>query len=556
MPVDAQVHPPRFRLWIRRQNLPEGAYSLRFEAQEGKGILRVARPGVLIDPPARPVGIEERLTPQQLRSTRFILVWDGGRARQGHLLNRIEEAQVERIEVDRWHDMEIVVDGGFRYASLPLSTPAVEARPAKPKARRPSLSELRQALDSITVHSEDPEDADSALASLTGPSQEGAPTLADAPRPGIAGRKPSPVEPQPPPPAALASALRLGKALANLADYEVIRPRSAPDPTVPSRRVLPFPPPPPPGWQNDAPTVVLSKELETAILPLAAAEVEDAESQDLALGEADPGIEHAESLALGEADDDLDHAETLEFVARPDAAAAPSPPAGEAPPPVRSASATSPSSVSAHTGGGAAAFFAQFNDAEDEAIFSIDLPSYRQSTEHVTVRRGDEDRDGAFASDELPPLRGLSVDAGVRGPEGEPAPEAEVFPALPEPTDEAFAALPEPPAPRDTPPPAAQGLVRSRSVHDLEDAAVELPDSAAPAAATSAPAEMSVPGRPPESPAERWKNATTLTPAEDGDGIVHRSPTTLVRHLRRRVEEQRARIAELESRIAVLEGKG
>lgn len=145
MAVDSQAHPPRFRLWIRRQNVAEGPFSLRFEAMDGKGILRVARPGVLIDPPARPVGIEERLSTAQLRSTRFILVWDGGRARQGHLLNRIEEPQLERLELERWHEMEVVVDGGFRYAVLPVITVAPEARPSKPKSRRPSLSELRQA---------------------------------------------------------------------------------------------------------------------------------------------------------------------------------------------------------------------------------------------------------------------------------------------------------------------------------------------------------------------------------------------------------------------------
>ena len=102
MPPDSQAHPPRFRLWLRRQNVAEGPFALRFEVMDGKGILRVARPGVLIDPPARPVGLEERLTTQQLRSTRFILVWDGGRARQGHLLNRLDEAQLDRVELDRW----------------------------------------------------------------------------------------------------------------------------------------------------------------------------------------------------------------------------------------------------------------------------------------------------------------------------------------------------------------------------------------------------------------------------------------------------------------------
>ncbi len=528
MPLDSQAHPPRFRLWIRRQNVAEGAYSLRFEAQEGKGILRVARPGVLIDPPARPVGIEERLTPQQLRSTRFILVWDGGRARQGHLLNRIEEGQLERIELDRWLDMEIVVDGGFRYAALPIATPAAEARPSKAKTRRPSLSELRQALDSMTVHNEEHEDADSALASLTGPSQEGLPVLADAPRPGIAGRKPAAVgEPPPPPPPAptpspppppLVPPARAGRAVTNLADYEVVRPRAAPDATVSPRRVLPPPPPPPPGWQNDAPTVVLPKEDETAIL---------------SLGEADASVEDAESLALGEADGDLDEAETLELGGAP-------PPASEPPAqPTEPVRAAPPRAAPAEVaGGGAAAFFAQFSDVEDEAVFSVDLPSYRQSTEHVTVRRGDAEADGVFASEEVPRIRGLEVAPPPSQSESEALPSPEPASAL-----EAPLALEPVPAPR--------GLGRSRSVHDLEDAIVELADPAAAPKPLAAPAPPS-----PGLAVDRWKNAVTLTPADDGDGIVHRSPTTLVRHLRRKVDEQRVRIAELESRIAELEGKG
>jgi len=39
----------------------------------------------------------------------------------------------------------------------------------------------------------------------------------------------------------------------------------------------------------------------------------------------------------------------------------------------------------------------------------------------------------------------------------------------------------------------------------------------------------------------------------DEDGVTHRAPVTLVRHMRRKVEEQRARIVELEQRVAELE---
>ena len=83
---------PRFRVWIRRETESEGPFSIRFEVEEGKGLLRVARPGVLIDPPASPTGAESRLTGQQLRASRFLHVWDSGRSRQGYSLTRVDEA--------------------------------------------------------------------------------------------------------------------------------------------------------------------------------------------------------------------------------------------------------------------------------------------------------------------------------------------------------------------------------------------------------------------------------------------------------------------------------
>ena len=135
MPADSQAQPPRFRLWLRRQGLAEGAFSLRFEVEEGKGVLRVTRPGVLIDPPARAVGVEERLSGSQLRSTRFILVWDGGRSRQGHLFSRLEDVQIDRMQIDEWQALEIVAEGAFRYAALPVSAePPPVPEPPPPSA--------------------------------------------------------------------------------------------------------------------------------------------------------------------------------------------------------------------------------------------------------------------------------------------------------------------------------------------------------------------------------------------------------------------------------------
>lgn len=96
----------RFRVWLRRRAEPGAPYSVRFEVTDGKGILRVARPGVLVDPPARPFGFEERLSAAQVRASRFLHVWDGGRYRQGYMLARLEEGRMDALPVDRWIQLE------------------------------------------------------------------------------------------------------------------------------------------------------------------------------------------------------------------------------------------------------------------------------------------------------------------------------------------------------------------------------------------------------------------------------------------------------------------
>ena len=69
MPVES----PPFRIWLRRMSSLERTFALRFEAFEGKGVLRVARPGVLVDPPARVSGYESDITAQNVRASRFLL---------------------------------------------------------------------------------------------------------------------------------------------------------------------------------------------------------------------------------------------------------------------------------------------------------------------------------------------------------------------------------------------------------------------------------------------------------------------------------------------------
>ncbi|MDP2306723.1 MAG: hypothetical protein Q8P18_11930 [Pseudomonadota bacterium] len=122
------------RLWIRRTSEPHGAYTIRFEVADGKGILRVGRPGVLVDPPARPSGSEERLTAAQVSTTRFLHVWDGGRYRQAHALTRLTEAQLEGLPAERWVGLAFVTEGSALVLMLP-SIPDVEEADGREPAR-------------------------------------------------------------------------------------------------------------------------------------------------------------------------------------------------------------------------------------------------------------------------------------------------------------------------------------------------------------------------------------------------------------------------------------
>lgn len=475
---------------------------MRFEVQEGKGILRVARPGVLIDPPARALGMEERLSAAQLRSTRFILVWDGGRARQGHLLNRIDELQLERVETDRWHELEIVVDGGFRYVVLAASMPPREAQPPRPKSRRPSLSELRQALDSITVHDESAEDVDSALASLTGPPPPPPRSLEEvmeAPGTGGMGAPPPPVI------GARTSTARVNYPSTHEAQRPARRGESTPavvtGPQPRGKRVL-----------EDAPTMTL----EGARSPLPRPPAED--EGPLAFGSA--GEPEGMLLAAEAGDDPLSDLPEM-----PPMPVVPGRPDGT------TARAITPV-VRAAPQGTPVAFHEGFTDESEEAAFSIDLPTHRKSTEHVVVRRGEEEEDGVFAREELPPMEDLLVAA--------PAEDEEIEPALPDGEDEGVlmaeaAADDELLAAEgdvdEMPIPADGGAIAAGEEETTAHEVLPTPRPPLPPPAAPAPAPVSAKGEPP------------------GEGRA------LVRHLRRKEEAQRVRIAELEAELAELRAK-
>src|SRR4029453_10380430 len=107
-----------FRIWVRKRATAVAPFSVRFEVFDGKGILRVARPGILIDPPARVSGFEEQLSSEQLKASRFLHVWGAGRKRQSPILSRPAAARLDRLAPDNWYELTVVTDGGYRYLEL------------------------------------------------------------------------------------------------------------------------------------------------------------------------------------------------------------------------------------------------------------------------------------------------------------------------------------------------------------------------------------------------------------------------------------------------------
>lgn len=103
-----------FRVWIRAQAAPLPAFDLRFEAKEGQGALRVARPGVLAVSEPADAGEIAGLSPAQLRRSRFLHLWDEGRKRQGHTFAKLADEELAALEVGAWTPLVARSQGSWR----------------------------------------------------------------------------------------------------------------------------------------------------------------------------------------------------------------------------------------------------------------------------------------------------------------------------------------------------------------------------------------------------------------------------------------------------------
>jgi len=137
---------PSFSVWVRRQLDANAPYAIRFEVSEGRGILRVTRPGVLIDPPARPTGEEEGLIGPQVRASRFLHARDGGRSRSVWGFVRLDDGVLERLPVDAW--VQLDADGAAQQLLARGGLPSVDDHPPGDETTSPQrmLEELRDDL--------------------------------------------------------------------------------------------------------------------------------------------------------------------------------------------------------------------------------------------------------------------------------------------------------------------------------------------------------------------------------------------------------------------------
>ncbi len=114
---------PSFQFWIKRTDEPSGPYSLRFAVRGGKGLLRVAHPDVLLDPPAAETGLQESLSAEVVRASRFLLLSRGGRDRKGFFLAGLGTTFLDRLPLGLWVELTPRVAGDMRLLVPPPRLP-------------------------------------------------------------------------------------------------------------------------------------------------------------------------------------------------------------------------------------------------------------------------------------------------------------------------------------------------------------------------------------------------------------------------------------------------
>lgn len=109
---------PMFRIWLRRDERGAPRFSLRFDVGEGRGLIRLKRPGVRLVPPARRTGSITGLAPTGLRTATFLHV--RGPSRDAWHFETLDERFLAGIEDTEWRMLEPApAPGGGGQLELP-----------------------------------------------------------------------------------------------------------------------------------------------------------------------------------------------------------------------------------------------------------------------------------------------------------------------------------------------------------------------------------------------------------------------------------------------------
>lgn len=117
---------PPFRFWLRADAFAERPYAVRFETEGAIGVLRISSQGMLIDGPAARRGYEERLSAEQLRESRFLLVWNTRHDRETFLLGRLDDEHLASLDRTYWYELVPVRVGEESFLAFEPPVPAIE----------------------------------------------------------------------------------------------------------------------------------------------------------------------------------------------------------------------------------------------------------------------------------------------------------------------------------------------------------------------------------------------------------------------------------------------
>lgn len=146
-----------FRVYARRDNEIEANLVIRFEVNEGMGVLGMRIAG-RSDPEPSPHYEERDIAPDTLRAGRFVHVKHTGQ-RQSYALSRIAVEVAARLPTDQWVELTPVTEYGFRYLVVPdeflqedNSVVQVAVATPPPQASRPTpVARVDQAAPSTPI---------------------------------------------------------------------------------------------------------------------------------------------------------------------------------------------------------------------------------------------------------------------------------------------------------------------------------------------------------------------------------------------------------------------